>query len=454
MTDALGTAKFFIEGEKWEEAKQVLDLVRPFCKSVGQLDAIGSAYSEARDWKSAVEVASMLYNVLSSGQSRINARHSLIKSLLNINDPERALYYIAEQEREEGLTPEYQLDKSVALFMNNQKREGELVLEQMLLQNQDEEMQQRCMFNMATHQMMRNNHWWKTGLKNFLDYGRLLGIWKKSPYPEDRRWTGRNGNLPVGSVLFVVAEGGIGDEIINFRFAKTIQLKGIEVRWGTNRNDLAAIFDRHGVESGQYLWTGKHNHYWAYSMDLPVCLGLEQDQLWDGPYLRPIGNKTVPNSFPNAIHKLGFKFQGNPHYEQDLHRSLPCKELQDVIGNACDLNKIQIYNFDIDKKGHRPAWWVNYLGLLKKIQSWDDTLDYLDQMDLVVTSCTSVAHAASAMGKKTVVMVPIMNYYIWANGKEHSDWYGPDTYVIRQTKPGCWKEPLDELGRFLKTHFA
>jgi hypothetical protein len=447
-TDALGTAKFFIEGEKWDEAKQVLDIVRPFCKSVGQLDALGNAYSEARDWKSSTEIATILYNTL-SGPPKTNARHSLIKGLMSMNKPVEALRYIEEQEKEHGWNAEYQLDKSVALFMNNDKDMAKDVLDDMLRHNLSMEMLQRVRFNLATHTMAKGGDYWKDGLGEFLTIGRLLGVWKDSPYPATQQWFGQD--LPAGSVLLILAEGGIGDEFINIRFAKRIMAKGIHVYWGTDRQDLANVFKRHGVTAGPTPALSPH-HFWCYSMSLPVLLDLSPDELWDGPYIRASKSKSVPLHRPGTKLKVGFKVQGNPHYEQDLHRNLPCKELQEVMANNCDLNIFDFYNFDIDNlQKLYLAWWVCYLK--RYITSWDDTLDYLDDMDVVVTSCTSIAHAASAMGKKTVVMVPIMNYYTWVNGKEYSDWYGLDTHVIRQTKPGCWKEPLDELGKYLKTCF-
>jgi hypothetical protein len=73
-------------------------------------------------------------------------------------------------------------------------------------------------------------------------------------------------------------------------------------------------------------------------------------------------------------------------------------------------------------------------------------------MDCIVSSCTSIVHAAGAMGKRTFVMVPIAEYYIWTTSKRDgtSPWYGDNFYVSRQTKVRSWKEPLEEVSKLVE----
>jgi hypothetical protein len=61
-----------------------------------------------------------------------------------------------------------------------------------------------------------------------------------------------------------------------------------------------------------------------------------------------------------------------------------------------------------------------------------------------------VAHAACAMGKKTIILVPIMEYYTWAEGKPNACWYGDNLRLIRQVTPEIWKEAYAELKEVLK----
>jgi ADP-heptose:LPS heptosyltransferase len=67
----------------------------------------------------------------------------------------------------------------------------------------------------------------------------------------------------------------------------------------------------------------------------------------------------------------------------------------------------------------------------------------IENLDLVITSCTSIAHLAGAMGKPTWVIVPILPYHVWAYGDKHSPWYTELTRVFRQTKFGNWDDTFD-----------
>ena len=87
--------------------------------------------------------------------------------------------------------------------------------------------------------------------------------------------------------------------------------------------------------------------------------------------------------------------------------------------------------------------------ILTKIKSWDDTLDYINQMDIVVSSCTSLIHAAGSMGKDSIVIVPILTYYTWAKPGINTKWYANNLKVLRQTDYDNWNAPLDEFKKLL-----
>lgn len=88
--------------------------------------------------------------------------------------------------------------------------------------------------------------------------------------------------------------------------------------------------------------------------------------------------------------------------------------------------------------GSRP--WVN---LQKeetdlKLDSWEDTLVVIDQLDLVITSCTSVAHVSAALEK------PILPYYLWALPGNRTPWY-QSVRLFRQEFYGDWTASLKAI---------
>jgi ADP-heptose:LPS heptosyltransferase len=75
----------------------------------------------------------------------------------------------------------------------------------------------------------------------------------------------------------------------------------------------------------------------------------------------------------------------------------------------------------------------------------EDTAACIENLDLVITSCTSIAHLSAAMGKPTWVIVPVLPYHVWAYGDQHSPWYQDTTKVFRQKTFGKWDHPFDRI---------
>jgi len=78
------------------------------------------------------------------------------------------------------------------------------------------------------------------------------------------------------------------------------------------------------------------------------------------------------------------------------------------------------------------------------MKTFEDTASIIAGLDLVITSCTSIAHLSAALGKETWVIVPIMPYYAWAERKPTSVWY-ESVKLFRQQQYGDWSHPLSEV---------
>jgi ADP-heptose:LPS heptosyltransferase len=88
-----------------------------------------------------------------------------------------------------------------------------------------------------------------------------------------------------------------------------------------------------------------------------------------------------------------------------------------------------------------------------QLKTLQDLFSCISNLELVITSCTSIAHIASSMGKDVCVIVPISCYYIWCNPNKECPWYGSTTKVFYQQHPRSWSEPLQELKLWLDEHY-
>ena len=427
----LATAEFLISIKQNDKAKIALDLIKPYATSIPQMDAMGKLYSDIREFNDTLELAQKMYDTIGDPQGKYDSRVNIIRAYLNLNEPYKALEQVLINEQTDPNDHPNQMDKAMCYFLLNRKKEGEAILRNILTQPRTEDVDFRVNFNLGTYDLANGN--FKEGLRHVLLDGRKLNIWIEFKYPQEQFW---DGDIQPGKTVVLCAEGGIGDEIISVRFMRHLKAAGMNPIWQTNRKDIINLFNRNGFKTIQELKNIPPNWLWTYSMATPTYLNVSEDDLWNGPYLKPLNQSPI---LPGKK-KLGIKTMGNPKYDQDLHRTIPWNETIDCIPED-----YEIYSFHIDEDFNHPR----VTNLKDKIKSWEDTLDYIEQMDVIVSSCSSLIHAAGSIGKKSYVLVPILNYYVWARPDYHTKWYDESLTILRQQEYNNWNAPLNELKNLL-----
>ena len=416
MNNPLSTAEFFIHLKQFDKAKIVLDLLKPYAQRVEEIDQLGKLYADIREFNDTLELAHKIYAIVQTPEAKFDARVNIIRAHLNLNQPIEALTYIGINEREQPNDHPNQMDKAMCYFLLDKKDEGERILRNILTEPHTQDIDFRVNFNLGTYDL--RNGKFKEGLRHVLLDGRKLNIWHEFKFPKSQLW---EGTPQPGKTIVLCAEGGIGDEIISVRFMKHFKDVGMDPIWYTDRKDIASIFERNGFKTVSNINSIPQDWLWTYSMPAPTYLDLEEDDLWYGPYLTPINKASLlPN---NGKKRIGIKCMGNPKYDQDLHRTIPFEQLIDSIPED-----YEIYSFHIDEDFEHPR----VIPLKDKIKTWDDTLDYINQMDIVVSSCTSLIHAAGAIDKESIVIIPILTYYTWAKPDYHTKLYGDNLTILRQ----------------------
>jgi hypothetical protein len=425
----LATAEFFIYLKQFDKAKIVLDLLKPYAQRIEDIDQLGKLYADIREFNDTLELAERIYALVQTPQTKFDARVNIIRAYLNLNKPIEALTYISINEKEQPNDHPNQMDKAMCFFLLDKKEEGEKILRKILTEPHTEDINFRVNFNLGTYDL--RNGKFKEGLRHVLLDGRKLNIWHEFKFPKSQLW---EGTPQPGKTIVLCAEGGIGDEIISVRFMKHFKDAGMDPIWYTDRKDIAAIFERNGFKTISNINVIPYDWLWTYSMPSPTYLDLEEDDLWYGTYLTALNKAPLlPN---NGKKRIGIKCMGNPKYDQDLHRTIPFEQLIDSIPED-----YEIYSFHIDEDYDHPR----VTSLKDKIKTWDDTLDYINQMDIIVSSCTSLIHAAGAIGKQSIVIIPILTYYTWAKLGHHTKWYADNLTILRQCEYDNWNAPLKEL---------
>lgn len=284
-----------------------------------------------------------------------------------------------------------------------------------------------------------------------LEYGRALNVYG----------SGRiNTTKPIwdqsdltGKTVLLHLEAGYGDNMISVRFATEIWKRGGTCILCCDRT-VHSLFSRvPGVKECitlDQIPTTYHD-FWIPGFSCSWLFGHEVDTLPNQPYLmaKPESIEIWRNLIGSfAKPKVGIRWSGNPQFEHQQFRIFPPEKL---INIAKKNQHIQFFSLQRDTDTRELP--KDIYDLQHILLSWEDTAAAIENLDLVITSCTSIAHLASAMGKLTWVIVPLLPYHVWAYGDRHSPWYQDTTTVYRQTKFGSWEEPFAAIQRDLLEMF-
>jgi ADP-heptose:LPS heptosyltransferase len=87
------------------------------------------------------------------------------------------------------------------------------------------------------------------------------------------------------------------------------------------------------------------------------------------------------------------------------------------------------------------------------VTDFADTAAIIENLDLVITVDTVVAHLAGAMGKPTWVLLPRVPDWRWLLNRSDSPWY-PTLRLFRQEKGKDWSVPIAQAVQALRDAVA
>lgn len=342
------------------------------------------------------------------------------------------------------------MDKQLELNMQGKTEEAFALSEQLYAKYEQDD---RIAFNHGWHLVRRGD---LAGGFRMLSRGRNARVFG-SPYPPthapmfDAKVQGLD--ELAGKHVIWFNEGGLGDELLFLRFAHKLHLHGAKVIVGCHAS-LASLISRIPWVDATFDIShaggcGIFHSYWIPAMSSPALLDVTSEELERlVPYCTYTANpkhlaKWGKLFSGKAGHKrIGIRWAGNPQFEHEQHRTYPIKDLLAKL-NKNDL----IVNFQIDqsKAALTPDMHPNIFDAAGHIESWDDTAAALKQIDVLVTSCTSLAHLAGSMGVKTLVIVPCLPYYPWVGNADSTPWYGDNVSICRQTVYGNWDKPIERV---------
>jgi len=88
------------------------------------------------------------------------------------------------------------------------------------------------------------------------------------------------------------------------------------------------------------------------------------------------------------------------------------------------------------------------IDLSDELHDFADTAALMENMDLVISVCTSTAHLSGGLGKPTWILLPHDACWRWMLDRQDSPWY-PTVTLYRQSTPGEWGDVIASVVRDL-----
>lgn len=250
-------------------------------------------------------------------------------------------------------------------------------------------------------------------------------------YKNFKKWRKEKGKI----LLF--CEQGIGDLFNFLRFGDLVENASLLVPENT--------YDLLSKQNFKFKIIKKIEEDFDYQysiLDLPYLFKTYKNKITKNnhPYIKSI-KKFNFNAYKDYI-KIGICWAGNPNHPRDRFRSCNLNLFKKIKNK-----NIKLFSLQKDtRKRYRNGQVIDLcencddmkvVNMSPFIKDWTDTAGIIEEMDVVISVDTSILHLSSAMGKKTIGLLPYLPDWRWGI-KGENIWY-QNLKLIKQNNPGDWE---------------
>jgi len=269
------------------------------------------------------------------------------------------------------------------------------------------------------------------------------------------RWQGEALN---GKRILIAYEGGFGDMMQFCRYASLLKAAGAAsvslvchpplTRLMRSLQDIDEIYSYEDdvPHSG---WD-----YWVLPISLPF---LCQTRLHNIParlpylYADPADMLSLPGLAADGRLRVGLVWQGNHLFDNDAARSIVTPDILHPLSAFSDMQFISLQKGATDEQLRALQGQLPVVDAAPLLHDFADTAALIQQLDLVISVDTAVAHLTAAMAKPCWVLLP---YYQpdwrWLSKRTDSPWYPEVMRLFRQPAMHDWESVIGEVVTALK----
>jgi tetratricopeptide (TPR) repeat protein len=272
-----------------------------------------------------------------------------------------------------------------------------------------------------------------------------------TPQMVSPKWNGKD-SLKEKTIL-VCPEQGLGDQIQFARYALVLLGMGAKVIMPVAPALIDILQSMHPdvlvTSSLQPASTLPQHDYYIPLMSL---LGVFKADLNNIPYAdRYIApNYDVAAKWAQRFHaktklQIGITWSGSQLHINDHNRSMTLAQLQPLFNLDVDWHVLQT---EIRPADEMLLPQTPFKDWRPELTTLHETAGLLEQLDLLITVDTSVAHLSAALGKPTWIMLPYAPDFRWLLNRADSPWY-PTVHLLRQSAPRQWDDVVLQIFKTL-----
>ncbi len=153
--------------------------------------------------------------------------------------------------------------------------------------------------------------------------------------------------------------------------------------------------------------------------------------------------------------RVGLAWAGNPRSHDyqlsrvDQRRSVPLSTFSPFL----ETRGVHFFNVQKEPADSNDARWKSRVREFPAdLKDFENTAALIENLDLVISVDTSLAHLAGAMGKPVWLLSRLDGCWRWLLNREDSPWY-PTMKIFRQEMRGDWCDPINRIAADL-VHFV
>ena len=265
-------------------------------------------------------------------------------------------------------------------------------------------------------------------------------------------WMG-DGDLH-GKTILIQSEQGLGDMIQMLRYIPMLRERCDSVILELP-DTVAALYSK-DVECCQVIRRGEPLPQFDVHcplMSLPLAFKTEISTIPNAtPYLKVSEEKKhlwATRLGPHKKLRVGLAWSGsNNEPKYHLNRSIPLRLLLPLLELDVDFISLQKEYGDNDLELMKTTPLIKNFS--KELQDLSDTAALIENLDLVISIDTAVAHLAGALHKSCWILLTSSADHRWLIERSDSPWYH-SVRLFRQSVRSAWESVMDQVkGELLK----